>query len=300
MLKMAGVSLFLVTAFIALPVYAEVMSAETLNPTAGSASTQISVDKMGNVLVENLKVFQLAGKTFFPRAMWGQTFLRVLVRTTATTKLMRLDGTPISASDIKVGDMLNVKGVLDSGGDSFSLNATALKDTSLQQRDNALFGKVTAMATTSTGFILATVDKRSINVHIGTSTVITKGTRTISAGDVAVGNMITSAIGVYDPATNTLQATKIIVYIDMRQFKAQNFQGTLASLPDTSARTVQMNIKGTTYTVRLTSDAKIIDKKGAPANLARFIVGDTIRCYGAIQESNILLIEAEVLRNVNL
>ncbi len=278
--------------------FAELMP-DSLEPSSGGESSQIFVDKQGNALIENAKVIQVAGQSFFLRVTWGQSFVRLLLRTNDSTKITRLDGTPISYADIKVGDVLNMKGRLDSATDSLSITAATVKNVSLKQRVKAYAGTVSAMAATSTGFVLTQSDKKTVTV-LTANAVVTKGTRGITAADIFVGDKITTATGVYDPSTDTLTANKVVVYIDMNRFKEQNFQGTLVEAPDAAAGTLRLRIKDATYTVQIAKEAKVLDKKSRTASLARFIAGDTVRVYGALQEADTSLIKASVVRNTDL
>jgi hypothetical protein len=99
---------------------------------------------------------------------------------------------------------------------------------------------------------------------------------------------------------SVVEATNVRVYVDMALFKEKNHQGTLVGAPDASARTFRLDTQGKVYRVELTPDAAVLDAKRRAANLARFIEGDTVRVWGALQETDTSLIRASVVRNVDL
>lgn len=280
-------------------VLAEALSPITLDPTSERDASEIHVSKDGTVLMENVKVVQIAGTSFFGRVTWDGPFIRLTVRTSPTTRVMRLDGDLISVSEIRVGDLLNVKGKLVPGTDNLAISADAVKDISLRQQERVFSGTVSELNTGASGFTLKT-SAGDVVVHTDVQTIIGKGTLTIPLGSIAVGDRITNVVGTYDPATNSIQATNVVVYVDLALFKERNYQGALVGAPDASARTLRMNIKGKVYRVELTPDADILDAKRRKANLARFIEGDTVRVWGSIQESDTSLIRASVVRNVDL
>lgn len=290
-----------VMVFSVLPVgaFAEIMSAVTLNPTSEHQASEIHVSKDGTVLMENIRVIQIAGTTFFGRVEWDGPFIRLTVRTSATTKLMRLDGDLISAGEIRVGDYLNVKGKLVPGTDNLAVSADMVKDISLRQQERVFSGTVGELGTTTPGFTLK-AQGGNLFVHANAETRITKGSLTLPLGSVAVGDRITSVVGTYNPASNSIQATNIVVYVDATLFKEKNFQGTLVGTADVTARSFRLSISGVIYRVELTPEASILDAKRRKANLARFIEGDTVRVWGAIQESDTSLIKASIARNVDL
>lgn len=283
---------------VALPAHAEPLSA-SLNSTSGNTNSQIYVDKEGNGYFENVKVYQAVGKSFFARLVWNDGFVRVSVRTTDATKITRLDGQVVSYADIREGDMLNISGKLESGNGSITIAASAVKDISLQQRPITLAGTVKTYGTPSGGFTLTSKTRGDVLIATGTTTVFTKGSLTVSLDTLSAGDVISKVEGLYDPVTNTLQATKVVVYVDMSLFKKQTFEGTFVS-QGSEANSLQVEIKGVVHTVYVATDGKVIDKKYNPTNLARFMAGDKVRVYGTREEVRPTVIQASIVRNTKL
>jgi hypothetical protein len=57
-------------------------------------------------------------------------------------------------------------------------------------------------------------------------------------------------------------------------------------------------IDGTTYTVHLSAKTSVLNTAKKPANLVRFVVGDTVRLFGAIRKDSLTTIDAEVIRDL--
>ena len=59
-------------------------------------------------------------------------------------------------------------------------------------------------------------------------------------------------------------------------------------------------IDGKVYTVNLAQTTLVLNKVRSAALLSRFVVGDTVRIYGRIEEVDEPIIDAEILRNISL
>jgi hypothetical protein len=60
------------------------------------------------------------------------------------------------------------------------------------------------------------------------------------------------------------------------------------------------NWAGQIYTVYLNNNSSVLNKEKKATTLSRFEEGDKVRLYGAIREADELLIDAEVIRNMDL
>jgi len=143
-------------------------------------------------------------------------------------------------------------------------------------------------------------------VRLATSSVIKKGVTDIPFARLRKGDAIPRANGVFDYSTNMLTAGNLIVYQAKTNFLPRNFEGTLKQVVSTTPpASLIVTVGGADYTVKM-SDKTIVQKKNRTAGqLARFVVGDTIRFYGAIREeenilTDALIVDAEVVRNLGL
>ena len=63
---------------------------------------------------------------------------------------------------------------------------------------------------------------------------------------------------------------------------------------------IRVLIGKTSFWVNLGDKAIVLRKNRSKALLSRFIVGDRVRLYGAIREVDEAIIDAEIVRNLNL
>lgn len=90
------------------------------------------------------------------------------------------------------------------------------------------------------------------------------------------------------------------MYQDKSIFVERNFQGTLKSVSTVVLpATLVVTVGATDYTVYLADSSSVLRNNRKPTTLSRFVVGDTVRFYGAIRETNFEEIDAEVVRDLN-
>ena len=272
----------------------------SLAPIAyASSPSEIHITPDGHFTATNVVVMQKAGtKNFFSRVTWGDTFVRLLVLAHDTTTVLKDHGEVSQSNDIQEGDLLDVEGVL-AGGGSLTVDASHIRDYALQQATKTLSGTIQSMLSAQTSFILPNKSFGTTVVVVGTTTTITKGARTISFGDLLVGDKILSASGVYTYTTNSLAADTIAVYQDKSVFVPQNFQGTLQSMSATQLpASVTITIQNVQYTAYLSAASSVLNKNKEQTDFSRFKVGDTVRMYGTIRQTNLHEIDASVVRDL--
>ena len=267
-------------------------------PPATDSVQDFHIDKDGYVNLQQAKVYQISGTSFYARYYIGLAFVRVLIKTSPTTKVYRRFGDEIPLVQIGAGDVLNVSGKIETGADSLSLVADKIIDFSNQQEISDFKGTIVANGSIDGSFLMNTKTTGNIVITTGTTTQIRKGSRIIDSAHIHIGDQITDTTGTFDHSSNTLAANVIVVYIDMKQFTPKNFQGTLKAV--LNPQTLTFTTGGKDYNVVLSGATQILNNKKNPALLQRFVVGDTIRIYGAIQESDDPIINAEIVRNIDL
>ena len=267
---------------------------------AANIPSEISIKPDGTFFATNVIVMQKsekAGTNLFSRVTWGSVFLRITVLA-SSAKIIKNNGGSATVEDIRVGDILSVKGTLAPGADSLVINALEVRDLSLNVESKNISGIIKMLNVPLNSFTLT--DKKLGAVSVVAPYKIQKGARTISVGELAVGDKILSATGSFDYATKTFTASDMEVYQDKAVFKAQNFQGTLKSLSRTALPTSAVITVGKTdYTIYLAASAKVMSKNKATTTLQRFTLGDKLRFYGAIRQTNLFEIDAEIIRNLN-
>ena len=267
---------------------------------AANPPSEISIKPDGTFFATNVVVMQKsekAGANLFSRVTWGSVFLRITVLA-SSAKITKNNGGSATVEDIQIGDILDVEGTLAPGADTLLINATSIRDLSLNIESKNISGIIkTLNATLNT---LTLMDKKLGAITVVAPYNIQKGARTISAGELVVGDKVLSASGSFDYSTKTFTAENMEVYQDKSIFKAQNFQGTLKSLSGTALPTSAVITVGKTdYTIYLAASAKVMSKNKATTTLQRFTLGDKLRFYGAIRQTNLFEIDAEIIRNLN-
>ena len=267
---------------------------------AANPPSEISIKPDGTFFATNVVVMQKsekAGTNLFSRVTWGSVFLRITVLA-SSAKITKNNGGSATVEDIQIGDILDVEGTLAPGADTLLINATSIRDLSLNIESKNISGIIkTLNATLNT---LTLMDKKLGAITVVAPYNIQKGARTISAGELVVGDKVLSASGSFDYSTKTFTAENMEVYQDKSIFKAQNFQGTLKSLSGTALPTSAVITVGKTdYTIYLAASAKVMSKNKATTTLQRFTLGDKLRFYGAIRQTNLFEIDAEIIRNLN-
>ena len=267
---------------------------------AANPPSEISIKPDGTFFATNVVVMQKSekvGANLFSRVTWGSVFLRITVLA-SSAKIIKNNGGSATVEDIQIGDILDVEGTLAPGADTLLINATSIRDLSLNIESKNISGIIkTLNATLNT---LTLMDKKLGAITVVAPYNIQKGARTISAGELVVGDKVLSASGSFDYSTKTFTAENMEVYQDKSIFKAQNFQGTLKSLSGTALPTSAVITVGKTdYTIYLAASAKMMSKNKAATTLQRFTVGDKVRFYGAIRQTNLFEIDAEIIRNLN-
>jgi hypothetical protein len=267
---------------------------------ADTPNSQLNVGTNGIFYAKNLLLYQKSGSALYCRAVWGQSFVRltVLVSTAASsTRLTKEHGGAATLDDLQAGDYLDVQGTLETGADSLLVDALSINDHALTVEPKFVAGIVRSVG----DGIFALTDKKlgAITVAAGTST-ITKGARTIGAGELKPGDKVLSATGNYDFSTKTFAASSVTVWQDPSVFVPRTFAGKVTGIAGTSLpATITVSSGAADYQVFLTASTKIISKSGTAVDLSRFAVGDSVRLFGAIRKDNLANLDATVLRDLN-
>lgn len=292
-------STFVATFALLFPALGQVY-AQTAN-SYDDSSAEMHVTKDGQVSVEGAKIIQFAGSTIYASTKWGQITVRWTIKTNPKTIFLRRAGEVTSIEELSLGDYLTVNGTMDGGSESIIITASKIRDMSIHKERSIFSGTIIDHATTTQGLILKTIYGNQISLHFSGNTIVAKGTRNIHWSEIQIGDKIINASGTFDRASKILETNSATVFLEMTQFGKRNFQGTLKSLTGTTLpMTAIITVDGKDYNVEFSTDTAIMNKARESAPLARFIAGDTVRFYGAIQESNTGMIKANLLRNLSL
>ncbi len=275
------------------------------NPaTVGAGAPEVHIRRDGTISIKSARVEQVLGTTFYLQVKWGQLPMRFVMKTNGKTQVAKKYGGATVVPALKLGDYLDAEGELIVGSDFFGLDATKIKDWSLQEESETFSGTITEV--NSGNFLLLTPLNKTITVQATSTTVIKKGTVTLPWGRLVKGDTVLLADGVFDYSKNTLTPTQLVLFQQKLQFGAKNFEGTLQQLEATKTPTAMMvSVAGVVYKVMMSEKTLIQRKNRSAAELSRFVAGDTIRFYGPIREEektlrDELVVDAEIVRNLNL
>jgi len=273
----------------------------TPSSAANNGSLQdFHIDKDGNIQISQSKVMQVSGTTFYVRYYVGLAYIRLLVKTTPGTKVYRRYGDEIAMNRIVAGDTINIEGKIENGADSLSLIADKLTDFSDQTEITGFRGNIASVDPSGQSIILSAINQGQITVALSSTTQIKKGSRIITADLIHPGDRITDTVGTFDHGTQTLSATVIVIYTNMKIYAERNFQGTLKAISGGSPQTLTVTTEGKDYSVVLPANTAILNNKRKNVSLQRFVVGDTVRVYGNIREAEDPIIDAQIVRNISL
>ncbi len=270
-------------------------------PLSASAdvTSDIQVREDGTFVGKNIRVMQKADGNLFTRATWSLMYVRITVITAKDTVFLRAYGEPATVNDIKEGDLIDIEGKLSSGEGVLVIKPTKIRNVSLMRADKDFKGKVTSVSAGDQAISMMRTDASTTTLKLTATSTISKGVRLITINDVRAGDSIVSAQGEYDYKSNILKARKIEVYQDPAVFQGKNFQGTLKALSASTLPTVAtVTIEGSDYLVYLPANTAVLNTAKKAAQLARFVVGDTVRIFGTIRPANLKEIDAEVFRDL--
>lgn len=275
--------------------------------SVGAGNPELHIKADGTLTLKSGRVDQIVGNTFYLGVTWGTLPMRFTMKTDTRTGVTKRYGGNATVSEINTGDYLDVEGEFFVGSDFFGVQALRVKDWSLQE-ESAMFSGVVLEMSPSEELTLRTLQGQTISVRLATSSAakVTKGSVVIPFGRLKKGDAVLSASGIYDYARNLLTVDRVAVYQNKADFAARNFEGTLKQVVSKEMpATLIISIGGVDYTVRLTEKTAVLKKNRSRAELARFVVGDTVRFYGPIREEEktlqeIIVVDAEIVRNLNL
>lgn len=265
------------------------------------AGSEVHISKDGTANIIGVKVMQQAGTTFYTRLTWGDSFVRMLVKTNMSTKFYRATGETTTIGEVRDGDYLDIVGELESGTTGLTLVATSIKNSSVQKEQASFPGKVVSVDLSSRSFVMETKSVGQITVQATTTTVFQKGNRTLDLEHVKVGDTVVKASGDYDLSSKVMVSTYVRTFVDPNLYKPKVYEGKLSQVVSTTSPAVlKVVVSNVEYTINLNANAQILSKNRNPITLDRFVAGDKIRLFGILREVDDPIIDADIVRNTSL
>lgn len=267
---------------------------------SASSGSEVSISSDGSITAKSVKIMQIAGNTFFAKLSWGDSFIRITVKTNGKTKITNVMGEMIPVSEMKIDEVFNVKGTIE-GGQSLSVVATEVENASNTKKTGVYGGKI-AKIVGDTDFILSTKEFGDLNLHVKPNVMVKRGNRIVAPETLIVGDLVSNIAGVLNHTTKNLDADSITVYVDMGLYNPRNFQGILKSIKNNGNGNFELlvNINGYDAVVYTTEKTEVLNVKKGKMKLTRFNEDDNVRFYGARRETDGFFIDAEILRNLDL
>lgn len=303
---MKGIVFFVaIISFFFVAVAPTFLGAQGVDPQTGiptiKPSATIAISEKGEAKVKNAVVFMIAGPTLFVRTYWDNAFIRWTIRTDNKTEIVKMFGGAIKVSDIKVGHILNAQGAMVSGSDTLNLNASFVRDLSLENEQATFSGIVSLIDATANKIILKTSESKDLIVKLNSAT-FKKGNIFVPLSKIKIGDKATSVIGVYHQPTETIEAVSLEFSQNTSIFAPRNFEGVMDKLNGkTLPTTASVTVGGKSYTVYLAADTQVLRSNKSKTTLERFVDGDRVRFYGSIRETvEQNEIDAEIIRDLDL
>lgn len=132
----------------------------------------------GTVLVRGAKVTAVSSSTISATQTWGSSVLNWTVNASGVREVVMRGDENANISQIKIGDYVSFKGMIDATGAQFTVNATIIKDWSLQQTQALLEKRIfegtlkSVNGTAVPASIIATVGNTDYTVNISSTTTI--------------------------------------------------------------------------------------------------------------------------------
>jgi hypothetical protein len=177
------------------------------------SSLEVHINDNGKVLVRGAEITAISGTTITAKNMFGSYAMIWTVRTDTDTKFVRKHGGASVVSELSVGDFMSFSGAFDTTATTPTVNASLIKDWSIQKLDQVLTGEVKSVNTGALSFVLNTEKKGDVSVLTNTSTTFTNGTTTGNLANVVVG-VKAKVRGVWNSTTNILTATSVKVLVE--------------------------------------------------------------------------------------
>lgn len=270
---------------------------------ASGSTLEVHINNNGKTLVRGAKVTAVSGSVITATTTFGTNVMTWTVNTTSATQFVRKFGGVSSTAEIQVGDFLSFSGMLSTSATGLTVDATIVKDWSIQARNDSFKGTISSIDAPNLSFVLASENRGNITIKTSATTQIKKGNSVITFADLHVGDKVEKTDGLYNNLTLTLTANTVKIKDDQNQGNgtpnSQVFEGTLQTLAGTTTpTTLTLMIGGTSYTANVPTGISILNKNWLVTPLTTFQVGDTVRVYGALQ-SGTTTIDASVVRDAS-
>lgn len=272
---------------------------EIPSPKTTGAPLSLSIEESGATVLEGARITQITGSTIFAAQYWGMLPVRWIIRTDAKTLFKHRFGNPIVLTQLSIGDFISAEGDFNGSSDSLGINAKSIKDWSVSTEGSTFTGTIVSAPDATGSFILQIGDGSTVFVKPRATSTVLRGIVSIAPAAIVLGDRVLETTGVYNYLDRSLSADSVKIFQDKQKFAARNFEGKLMRLDGTTLPTIAaVTVRDKEYTVYLPEKTLVLRKDKSKTTLKRFVVGDTVRFYGAIREAEWSVVDAEVVRTL--
>lgn len=299
---------------------------------------QLNLNGQGLVRVMDAKVTSISDSTISATQSWGSFTENWTIEVPSSTRNGASSDSILSS--IAVGDQIGFTGQLDNTESSATVRATSLIDyTSRAPQPNPgqgdqddqghghhkrghghgnengngnatsttsgmLSGTVSSIDSSNSSFVLAT-SGGNLTVTTNNSTLITNASGATSFSSIQVGASVVRAFGALNSASSTLAATEVDLAQTPQTISPvpadHLFSGVLSSIASTTAPTTLTVASSTAnYTVNLVTSTALLGYNWNPISLSQIRPNDQISILGRAESGNSSLLDAYVLRDLNV
>ncbi len=246
-------------------------------------SMQVNINPVGRVnlrgTVDSVKSAVMTVKS------WGGTWT---VNLSSTTKLVRRFGGTSNTSEIQSGDMVGVEGKISTVA-SWTIDATNVRDSSIQTRNASFFGTISNLSGSS--FTLTTKEKGAVKVTVNLVAKIIVDGKASQVSDLANG-MQASVGGVWDRMQSTVLADK--VQAKTPGVSRTSIRGTISNITSNSFTLTTNKVETVQVTVG-TGTKVIVD--GNDASVSSLVNGMKAGVSGLANKTTMTLVAEKIVAN---
>lgn len=218
------------------------------------------------------------------------------VNVSTTTKIVRKFYGVSTLEEFMVGDRLEVIGSI--GATTTTVEATRIRDISIQRRGGAFKGKIGALTCASNSFMFTPDRRTEQTVYSTSSTRIIRHGEKITCTDLLEGERAV-VIGLWRPGSSRIDADRVIVKSDKVEGRITAITLTDGGLPATITLDRSNHKKDkSAWTINVTSKTKLRYKGLETATINAFKIGDRVQALGAAVEAKLL--NAVILRGLSV
>lgn len=198
-----------------------------------------------------------------------------------SAKIVRHFGAKMVVSDIQVGDMLMVRGIVTGT----SVLATSATDQSLQAKNGHFTGTIASVNGNS--FSLQSGSRGIETINLASDAVITKLGQAMTVKDL-VGGLNVSVTGVWDKVNNNVTASKVVIIVKEQKLSVT---GTVESVSGTSLKVDTTD--GKVYSVDA-SKAHVTYSHGRKGSISIIQTNDTVSVIGKQEKDSLDVIASKM------